>query len=161
MGSYSRDFHFAINCWQSIVVHYLVPGPTPCPEVVAISYIRPAEVPTLFSVEGEAQVKQQNTVVGFLTNCQHSVCAIQTSINSLNIQHWHTEHQCLSTGSIATLEITQTHRASSGQIWSNLRVVWLVLPGGLGSFAEVSLSPLVGHDGYSAPLHTHEIQGKL
>ena len=45
----------------------LVPGPTPCPEVVAVSYIRPAEVPTLFSVEGEAQVEQQNIVVGFLT----------------------------------------------------------------------------------------------
>ena len=39
----------------------------PCPEVVAVSYIRPAEVPTLFSVEREAQVEQQNTVVGFLT----------------------------------------------------------------------------------------------
>ena len=46
---------------------YLVPGPTPCPEVVAVFYIRPAEVLTLFSVEGDAQVKQQNTVVGFLT----------------------------------------------------------------------------------------------
>ena len=39
----------------------------PCPEVVAVFYIRPAEVPTLFCVEGEAQVEQQNTVVGFLT----------------------------------------------------------------------------------------------
>ena len=48
-------------------MRYLVPGPTPCPEVVAIFYIRPAEVPTLFSVEGDAQVEQQNTVVGFLT----------------------------------------------------------------------------------------------
>ena len=48
-------------------MRYLVPGPLPCPEVVAVSYIRPAEVLTLFSVEGEAQVKQQNTVVGFLT----------------------------------------------------------------------------------------------
>ena len=48
LGSYSRGFHFAINCWQSIVVRYLVPGPTPCPEVVTISYIRPAEVLTLF-----------------------------------------------------------------------------------------------------------------
>ena len=46
---------------------YLVPGPTPCPEVVAVFYIRPAEVPTLSSVEGDAQVEQQNTVVGFLT----------------------------------------------------------------------------------------------
>ena len=46
---------------------HLVPGPLPCPEVVAVSYIRPAEVPTLFSVEGDAQVEQQNTVVGFLT----------------------------------------------------------------------------------------------
>ena len=46
---------------------YLVPGPTPCPEVVAVFYIRLAEVPTLFSVEGDAQVEQQNTVVGFLT----------------------------------------------------------------------------------------------
>ena len=67
MSSYSRGFHFAINCWQFIVVHYIVPGPKPCPEVVAIFYIRPAKVPTLFSVEGEAQVKQQNTVVGCLT----------------------------------------------------------------------------------------------
>ena len=49
-------------------MRYLVPGPTPCPEVVAVSYIRPAEVPTLVSVEGDAQVEQQNTVVGFLTN---------------------------------------------------------------------------------------------
>ena len=40
----------------------------PCPEVVAIFYIRPAKVPTLFSVEGDAQVEQQNTVVGFLTS---------------------------------------------------------------------------------------------
>ena len=39
----------------------------PCPEIVAIFYIRPAEVPTLFSVEGEAQVERQNTVLGFLT----------------------------------------------------------------------------------------------
>ena len=48
-------------------MRYLVPGPTPCPEVVAVFYIRPAEVPTLVSVEGDAQVEQQNTVVGFLT----------------------------------------------------------------------------------------------
>ena len=46
---------------------HLIPGPLPCPEVVAVSYIRPAEVPTLFSIEGDAQVEQQNTVVGFLT----------------------------------------------------------------------------------------------
>ena len=39
----------------------------PCPEVVAISYIRPAEVPTLFSVEGDAQVKQKNHKRGLLT----------------------------------------------------------------------------------------------
>ena len=39
----------------------------PCPEVVAVSYIRPAEVLTLLSVEGDAQAEQQNTVVGFLT----------------------------------------------------------------------------------------------
>ena len=67
LSSYSRGLHFTINCWQSIVVRYLVPGPTPCPEVVAVSYIRPAEVPTLFSVEGDAQVKQKNTAVGFIT----------------------------------------------------------------------------------------------
>ena len=48
-------------------MHYLVPGPLPCPEVVAVFYIRPAEVPTLFSVEGDAQVELQNTVVGFIT----------------------------------------------------------------------------------------------
>ena len=48
-------------------MHYLVPGPTPCPEVVAVFYIRPAEVLTLFSVEGDAQIERQNTVVGFLT----------------------------------------------------------------------------------------------
>ena len=48
-------------------MRYLVPGPLPCPEVVAVFYIRPAEVPTLSSVEGDAQVEQQNTVVGFLT----------------------------------------------------------------------------------------------
>ena len=48
-------------------MRYLVPGPLPCPEVVAVFYIRLAEVPTLFSVEGDAQVEQQNTVVGFLT----------------------------------------------------------------------------------------------
>ena len=48
-------------------MRYLVPGPSPCPEVVAVFYIRPAEVPTLVSVEGDAQVERQNTVVGFLT----------------------------------------------------------------------------------------------
>ena len=48
-------------------MRYLVPGPLPCPEVVAVSYIRQAKVPTLFSVEGDAQVEQQNTVVGFIT----------------------------------------------------------------------------------------------
>ena len=48
-------------------MRYLVPGPPPCPEVAAVFYIRLAEVPTLFSVEGDAQVEQQNTVVGFLT----------------------------------------------------------------------------------------------
>ena len=46
---------------------YLVPGPMPCPEVVTVSYIRQAKVLTLFSVKGDAQVEQQNTVVGFLT----------------------------------------------------------------------------------------------
>ena len=50
-------------------MHYLVSGPPPCPEVVAVSYIRQAEVPTLFSVEGEAQVERQNTIVRFLTPC--------------------------------------------------------------------------------------------
>ena len=48
-------------------MRYLVPGPPPCPEVVAVFYIRPAEVPTLPSVEGDAQVERQNTVVRFLT----------------------------------------------------------------------------------------------
>ena len=48
-------------------MRYLAPEPTPCPEVVAVFYIRPAEVPTLLSVEGDAQVERQNTVVGFLT----------------------------------------------------------------------------------------------
>ena len=58
-----------LNCWQFIVVCYLVPGPMPCPEVVAVSYIRPVEVPTLFSVEGDAQVKQKNHERGrFLTS---------------------------------------------------------------------------------------------
>ena len=51
---------------------HLVPGPLPCPEVVAVFYIRPAEVPTLFSVGGDAQVEQQNAVVGFLTEIQLS-----------------------------------------------------------------------------------------
>ena len=48
-------------------MRYLIPGPTPCPEVVAVFYIRLGKVPTLFSVEGDTQVEQQNTVVGFLT----------------------------------------------------------------------------------------------
>ena len=39
----------------------------PCPEVFTVSYIRPAEVLTLFSVEGDTQVKQKKTAVGFLT----------------------------------------------------------------------------------------------
>ena len=52
---------------------YLVPGPLPCPEVATVFYIRQAEVPTLFSVEGDAQVEQQNTVVGFLTYSESSV----------------------------------------------------------------------------------------
>ena len=67
MSSYSRGFHFAINCWQSIVVCYLVPGPVPCPEVVTVSYIRLAEVLTLSSVERDAQVKQKNHEHRFLT----------------------------------------------------------------------------------------------
>ena len=53
-------------------MRYLVPGPPPCPEVVAVFYIRPAEVLTLFSVEGDAQVEPQNTIVGFLTIANHS-----------------------------------------------------------------------------------------
>ena len=52
-------------------MRYLVPGPLPWPEVVAVFYIRLAEVPTLFSVKGDAQVEQQNTVVGFLTQWAH------------------------------------------------------------------------------------------
>ena len=48
-------------------MRYLVPGPMPCPEVVTISYIRPAKVLTLFSVEGDTQVKQKNHKCGFLT----------------------------------------------------------------------------------------------
>ena len=48
-------------------MRYLVPGSPPCPGVVTVSYIRQAEVLTLFSVEGEAQVKRQNTVVKCLT----------------------------------------------------------------------------------------------
>ena len=39
----------------------------PCPEVVAVSYIRQAEVPTLFSVERDTQVEQKNHKHGFLT----------------------------------------------------------------------------------------------
>ena len=39
----------------------------PCPEVVAVSYIRQAENLTPFSVEGDAQVKQKNHKRGFLT----------------------------------------------------------------------------------------------
>ena len=35
-------------------MHYLVPGPTPCPEVVAVFYIRPAEVLTLFKCWGRS-----------------------------------------------------------------------------------------------------------
>ena len=68
LSSYSRGFHFAINCWPSIVMCYLVPGPMPCPEVVAISYIRQAEVLTLSSVEGDAQVEQKNHTNWFLTS---------------------------------------------------------------------------------------------
>ena len=71
LSSYSRGFHSAINCWQSIVVCYLVPGPTPCPEVAAISYIEQAEVPTLFRVERDAQVKQKNHKRRFLTQLDH------------------------------------------------------------------------------------------
>ena len=74
LSSYSRGFHFTINYWQFIVVCYLVPGPTPCPEVVAVFYIRPAEVPTLFSVEGNAQVKQKNHECGLLTEI-HLKCS--------------------------------------------------------------------------------------
>ena len=40
----------------------------PCPEVVAVSYIREAEVLTLFSVEGDAQVEQKNHATRFLTS---------------------------------------------------------------------------------------------
>ena len=58
-------------------MRYLVPGPLPCPEVVAVFYIRPAEVPTLFCVEGDAQVKHQNTVVGFLTRVRGAMLVWQ------------------------------------------------------------------------------------
>ena len=48
-------------------MRYLVPGPTPCPEVVAVFYFRQAEVSTLFDVEGDAQVEQKNHTNGFFT----------------------------------------------------------------------------------------------
>ena len=60
-------------------MRYLVPGPLPCPEVVAVSYIRPAEVPTLSSAEGEAQVERQNTVVGFITIVLHKTIVCECS----------------------------------------------------------------------------------
>ena len=59
---------------------YLVPGPPPCPEVVAVSYIRPAEVPTLVSVEGDAQVERQNTIAGFLTIIPHPPLSLHPQI---------------------------------------------------------------------------------
>ena len=48
-------------------MRYLVPGPAPCPEVVTVSYIRLVGVPTLSSVEGDAQVEQKNHEHRFLT----------------------------------------------------------------------------------------------
>ena len=60
-------------------MRYLVPGPPPCPEVAAVFYIRQAEVPTLVSVKGDAQVERQNTVVGFLT---HQLCYINSLLVS-------------------------------------------------------------------------------
>ena len=87
---------------------YLVPGPLPCPEVVAVFYIRPAEVPTLFSVEGDAQVKQQNTVVGFLTygwRCQSP---------SLSIREVFLPEMGLKTDVMQNVSLSeQTHIASS------------------------------------------------
>ena len=65
---------------------YLVPGPTPCPEVVAVSYIRPAEVPTLPCVEGEAQVERQNTIVGFLTSWNPSLLQTHTDLPPYSAQ---------------------------------------------------------------------------
>ena len=56
----------------------------PCPEVVAVSYIRQAENLTPFSVEGDAQVKQQNTTVGFLTTCAATPCS--SNISTLQLE---------------------------------------------------------------------------
>ena len=64
-------------------MRYLVPGPPACPEVVAVFYIRPAEVPTLSSVEGDAQAERQNTVVGFLTLLVSVVILIPLRDNEL------------------------------------------------------------------------------
>ena len=68
-------------------MRYLVPGPTPCPEVVAVSYIRLAEVPTLSSVEGEAQVEQQNTVVRFLTFAYANIMIAPSDVELSEILH--------------------------------------------------------------------------
>ena len=54
----------------------------PCPEVAAVSYIRPAKVLTLFSVEGDAQVEQQNTVVGFLTQMVVRINLLQPRVRA-------------------------------------------------------------------------------
>ena len=61
-------------------MHYLVPGPTLCLEVVAVSYIRQAEVPTLFSVEGDAQVEQKNHKHGFFTRTRKFTCIWHTGM---------------------------------------------------------------------------------
>ena len=54
----------------------LIPGPTPCPEVVAVSYIRLAKVLTLCSVEGDAPVEQKNHKCGFLTSTSVQHCEV-------------------------------------------------------------------------------------
>ena len=114
MSSYSRGFHFAINRWQSIVVRYLVPGPLPCPEVVAVFYIRPAEVPTLFSVEGDAQVKQQNPIVGFLTDLRFVQRKRQTSAGAEGVTEGKQSPHA-STGEAALTSPSHLSRQISGK----------------------------------------------
>ena len=90
---------------------YLVPGPLPCPEVVAVFYIRPAEVPTLFSVERDAQVEQQNTVVGFLTGDLETSQTIWQSIRKRAI--------CLRVQQFLFKAIHNT--PMTGEVWFNIQ----------------------------------------
>ena len=105
-------------------MRYLFPGPPPCPEVVAVFYIRLAEVPTLFSVEGDTQVEQQNTVVGFLT----AKVGMTLSCSQADLPHQRVQHTTLFNQE--AMVAARGHTPSAGQqtLRDTLRDSCLLLP---------------------------------